>query len=158
MQSYPILCYVMDCSMPGLHVPHHPLEFSQVPVYNIVNAIQPSHPLSPSSPSALIFPSIRVFSNKSTVHIRWPKYWSFSISPSNECLVLNSFKIDWFDLLAPRDSQESSPAPQLETINSSAVCLLYGPALTNLRDYWEDLSLDYAFNTLCILTHCLGLT
>ena len=72
--------------------------------------------------------------------------------------MLNSFKIDWFDLLAPRDSQESSPAPQLETINSSAVCLLYGPALTNLRDYWEDLSLDYAFNTLCILTHCLGLT
>ena len=62
--------------------------------------------------------------------------------------MLNSFKIDWFDLLAPRDSQESSPAPQLETINSSAVCLLYGPALTNLRDYWEDLSLDYAFNTL----------
>ena len=47
-----------------------------------------------------IFPSIRVFSNKSAVHIRWPKYWSFSISPSNEHSGLSSFRIDWFDLLA----------------------------------------------------------
>ena len=48
----------------------------------------------------LIFPSIRVFSNESTLHIRWPKYWSFSISPSNEYSGLISFRIDWFDLLA----------------------------------------------------------
>ena len=47
-----------------------------------------------------IFPSIRVFSKESTLHIRWPKYWSFSISSSNEYLGLISFRIDWFDLLA----------------------------------------------------------
>ena len=61
-----------------------------------------------------VFPSIRVFSNESALHIRWPKYWSFSFSirPSNEYLGLISFRIDWFDLhCCPRDSQESSPAP-----------------------------------------------
>ena len=66
----------------------------------------------------LTFPSIRVFSKESVLCIRWPKYWifSFSISPSNEYSGLISFRIDWFDLLAnPRDSQESSPAPQFKT-------------------------------------------
>ena len=47
-----------------------------------------------------IFPSFRIFSNESTLHIRWPKYWSFSISPFNEYSGLISFKIDWFDFLA----------------------------------------------------------
>ena len=73
-----------------------------------------------------IFPSIRVFP-KSAVHIRCPKYWSFSfsINPSKEYSELISFKIDWLDLLAfLRDSQESSPAPQFETTNSLALCLL----------------------------------
>ena len=59
-------------------------------------------PLPPS-----IFPSIRVFSNKSALHIRWPKYWSFSISPSNEYLGLISFRIDWFDLLAVQGNLKS---------------------------------------------------
>ena len=59
-------------------------------------------PLPPS-----IFPSIRVFSNKSALHIRWPKYWSFSISPSNEYLGLISFRIDWFDLLAVQGTLKS---------------------------------------------------
>ena len=65
-------------------------------------AIQPSHPLSPTSPLPSIFPSIRVFSNESILHIGWPKYWSFnfSISPSNDYSGLISFRIDWFDLLA----------------------------------------------------------
>ena len=54
-----------------------------------------------------IFPSIRVFSNKSALHIRWPKYWSFSISPSNEYLGLISFRIDWFDLLAVQGTLKS---------------------------------------------------
>ena len=58
-----------------------------------------------------VFPSIRVFSNESVLRIRWPKYWSFSfsISPSNEYSGLISFRIDWFDLLAVQDPQESSP-------------------------------------------------
>ena len=50
-----------------------------------------------------IFPSIRVFSNESALHIRWPKYWSFSISPSSEYSGLISFRIDWFDLLAVQE-------------------------------------------------------
>ena len=73
-----------------------------------------------------IFPSIRVFSNEKrlALHMRWPKYWSFSfsINPSNEYSRLISFRIDWFDLFpcSPRDSQESFSAPQFKSINSFA--------------------------------------
>ena len=61
-----------------------------------------------------VFPSIRVFSSESVLRIRWPKYWSFSISPSNEYLGLISFRIDWFDHCSPRESQEASPTPQFK--------------------------------------------
>ena len=64
-------------------------------VHLISYAIQPSHPLLPS-----VFPSVRVFSSESVLHIRWPKYWSFSVSPFNEYSGLISFRIDWFDILA----------------------------------------------------------
>ena len=65
--------------------------------------------LLPPSPPALVFPSIRVFSNESALHIRWPKYWSFSfsISPSNEYPGLISFRMDWLDLLAVQRSLKS---------------------------------------------------
>ena len=68
----------------------------------IGDAIQPSHPLMPSAPLPSIFPSIMNFSIESAVHIRWPKYWSFSISisPSSEYSELISLKIDWFDFFA----------------------------------------------------------
>ena len=83
-----------------------------------------------------IFPNIRVFSNESALHIRWPKFWSFSISPSNEHSGLIYFRIDWFELLAvPRDSQQSSPAPQFESTDSSVLSLLYGLTLTSIYDY-----------------------
>ena len=67
-----------------------------------------------------IFFSIMVFSSESVLRIRWSKYWSFSfsISPSNECSGLISFRIDWFDLLAVRDSPLSSATPQCKSINS----------------------------------------
>ena len=77
-------------------------------VHCVSDAIQPSHPLSsPSLPS--IFPSIRVFSNELVLHIRWPKYWSFSfsISPSNEYSGLSSFRMDWLDLLAVQGTPKS---------------------------------------------------
>ena len=91
-----------------------------------------------------IFPSIRVFPNELILHIRWPKYWSFSfsISPFNECLGLISFRIDWFYLLAVQGTFRSSLAPQFESSNSSALNLLYGPALTSVHDYWKNYSLD----------------
>ena len=94
--------------MPGFPVHHQLLEFTQTHVHWVGDAIQPSHPLSsPISPS--IFPSIRVFSNESVLHIRWPKYWgfSFSISPSSEYSGLISFKMDWFDLLAVQGTLKS---------------------------------------------------
>ena len=93
----------MDCSMPGLAVHHQFPEFPQTHVSWVRDAIQPSHPLSSPSPLPSIFPSIRVFSNESVLHIRWPKFWSFSfnnISPSNEYSGLISFRMDWLDLLA----------------------------------------------------------
>ena len=93
----------------------------------------------------LIFPSIRVFSNESALHIRWPKYWSFSfsISPSNEYSGLISFRIDWFDLLEVQGTQESSPTPQFKSINSSEISFPYGPALTSIHDYWKSHRFDY---------------
>ena len=91
-----------------------------------------------------IFPNIRVFSNESVLHIRWPKYWSFSfsISPSNEYLGLITFMMDWFDLLTVQGTQESSPTSQLKSINSLALSFLYGPALTSICDYWKNHSFD----------------
>ena len=101
-QSCPTLCNPMDCSMPGFVVPHHLPEFAQVHVHCISDAIQPPHPLSPSSPLPSVFPFVRVLSNELDLHIRWPKYWSFSfsISPPNAYSGFISFKIDWFALLA----------------------------------------------------------
>ena len=92
-----------------------------------------------------VSPSIRVVSNMLAFHIRWPKYWSFSfsISPSSECSGLISNRIDWFDLPSPGNSQESSPAPQFESINSSVLSLLYGPTLTFLHDNWKNHCFDY---------------
>ena len=81
----------------------------------------------------LIFPSIRVFSNESVLHIRWPKYWSFgfSISPSDKYSGLIFFRMDWLDLLgSSRGSQESSSAPQFKSIKSLALSFLYSPTLT----------------------------
>ena len=98
-------------------------------------------PLLPPS----IFSSIRVFSNESVLHIRWPKYWSFSfsISPSNEYSGLSSFRMDWFDLLAVQGTLKSSPAPQFKSINSSALSLLYGSTLKSVHHYWKNYSFDY---------------
>ena len=82
-----------------------------------------------------ILPSIRVFSNESALHIRWPKYWSFSfsISPSNEYSGLISLRMDWLDLLVVQGTLESSPTPQFKSINSSVLSLLYGPGLTSIH-------------------------
>ena len=81
----------------------------QTHVHGVSDAIQPSHPLSSPSPLPSIFPSIRVFSNESVLHIRWPKYWnfSFSISPSNQYSGLISFMMDWLDLLAVHGTLKS---------------------------------------------------
>ena len=99
----------MDCSMPGFPVHHNSQSLLKL---MSIESLMPSSHLILCHPLLLlpsIFPIIRVFSNESVLHIRWPKYWSFSfsISPSNEYSGLLFFGMDWFDLLA-RDSQESS--------------------------------------------------
>ena len=85
-QSCLTLCNPMDCSTPGFPVHHHLLKLAQSHVHQVTDAIQPSHLCRPLFLLPSVFPSIRVFSNESVLHIRWPKYWSFSfsISPSNE--------------------------------------------------------------------------
>ena len=99
-QSCATLCDHVDWSMPGFPVHHYHPEFAQTHVYRISDTIPPSYPLLSPSPPSSIFPSIRIFSNESALHIRWPKYWSFNfiISPSNSGLI--SFRIDSLDLLA----------------------------------------------------------
>ena len=94
-----ILCDPMDCSMLVCSVFHYLPEFAQIHVHWVSDAVCPSLPLLLLLPS--VFPGIRIFSNKSALCIRWPKYWSFSfsISPSSEYSGLISFRIDWFDLL-----------------------------------------------------------
>ena len=92
-----------------------------------------------------VFPSIRVFYNKSVLCISWPKYWSFSfsISPSSKYSGLISFRMKWLDLLAVQGTlQESVPTPQFKSINSSALSFLYSSALTSIHDYWKNHSLD----------------
>ena len=90
-----------------------------------------------------IFPSIRIFSNESALLIRWPEYWSFSISPSW------IFKIDFlqdrlvWSLCCSRDSQKSFLALQFKSINSLAFSFLYTPTLTSVYDYWKNHSFDH---------------
>ena len=103
------LCDPMNRSMPGLLVHHQLPEFTQIHVHRVGDAIQPSHLLSSPSPPAPNPCGIRVFSNESTVHMRWPKYWSFSfsISPSNEHPGLISLRMEWLDLLAVQGTLKS---------------------------------------------------
>ena len=97
-QSCPTLCNPMECSTPILPVHHQFPELARTHVHWLV--MQSSH-LILCRPLLLlpsIFPSIRVFSSESVLRIRWPKYWSFSFSSSNEFSGLISFRTDWFDL------------------------------------------------------------
>ena len=109
--------------------------------------VMPSNHLILCRPLLLpsIFPSIRVFSNESALHIRWPKYWSFSfnISPSNEHPELISLRMDWLDLLAVQGTLKSLlQHHSSKSINSSALSFLYSPTLISIYDYWKNLSLD----------------
>ena len=108
-QSCPTLCDPMNRSMPGLPVHHQLPEFTQTHIHRVGNAIQPYHPLSSLLLLPPIPPSIRVFSNESTLHMRWPKYWSFSFSIilSKEHPGLISFIMDWLGLLAVQGTCKS---------------------------------------------------
>ena len=90
----------MNCSTPGFPALHYLLEFAQIHVHWVGDAIQMFQPLLPLSPPILNLSHIRVFLNESVLYIRWPRYriFSFSSSPSNEFSGLIFFRIDWFDL------------------------------------------------------------
>ena len=113
-----------------------------------IELVMPSNHLILCHPLLLlpsIFPNIRVFSNESALHIRWPKYWSFSfsISPSNEHPGLISFRDGMVGSpCSPRDSQESSPTPQFKSIKSSVLSFLHSPTITSIHDHWKNHSLD----------------
>ena len=106
-QSCPTICDPMNCSMPGLPVHHQLPEFIQT---HSIESVMPSNHLILCHPLLLppsIFSSIRVFSNESALCMRWPKYWSFSISPSNEYSGLISFRMDCLGLLAVQRTLKS---------------------------------------------------
>ena len=108
VQSRPTLCDPMNHSVPGLPVHHQLQEFTQT---QSIKSVMPSSDLILCCPLLLppIPPSIRVFSNESTLHMWWPKYWSFSFSiiPSKEIPGLISFRMDWLDLLAVQGTRKS---------------------------------------------------
>ena len=108
-QSCPTLWDTMNCSTPGLPVHHQPPEFTQIHVHRVSDATSHLILCRPLLLLPPIPPSIRVFSNESTLRMRWPKYWSFSlsISPSNEHPGLVSFRMDWLDLLAIQGTLKS---------------------------------------------------
>ena len=99
------LCNSMDCTW-GFPVHHQLPELAQTHL-QVGDAVQPSHPLSSPSPPPFNLASIKVSSNESVLRIRWSKYWSFNISPSNEHPGLISFRMDWLDLLAVQGTLRS---------------------------------------------------
>ena len=154
----------MDCSMTGSLVLHYLPEFAQTHVHWVNDAIQPSHPLLPTSLPALNLTSIRIFFNESAFHISWPKYWSFSFSTSlsNEYSGLIFYRIDWFDLLAVHGTLKS-----LLQQHSSKTLILWCSAFFidelsyPLCDYWKKHSfycVDISKCCLCFLIHCLDLS
>ena len=110
-----------------------------------IESVMPSSHLILCRPLLLppIPPSIRVFSNESTLRMRWPKFWSFSFSiiPSKEIPGLISFRMVGSPC-SPRDSQESFPTTQFKSINSLALSLLHSSTLTSIHDHWKNHSLD----------------
>ena len=112
-----------------------------------IKSVMPSNHLILCRPLLLlpsIFPSIRVFANKSVLCISWPKDWSFSfsISPSNEYSGLISFRTDCFDLPTVQGTLKSPPTIRFKSINSWALSFLYSPTLISIHDYWKNHSSD----------------
>ena len=135
-------CDHMNHSTPGLPVHHQLPEFTQT---HVIELVMPSSHLILCRPLLLlppIPPSIRIFSNESTLHMRWPKYWTLSISPSNEHPGQISFRMDWLDLLAVQGTLKT-----LLQHHSSKASIVWPSAfftvqLTSIHDHWKNHSLD----------------
>ena len=144
-QSCPNLCNLMDCSTPGFCVYHQLLEITQNHVHRVGDDIQPSLPLlspspafSSSVPASGSFPMSQFFTSGGQ---------SIGVSTSESVLPVNiqdSFPLGLTGLISfsPKDSQESSTAPQFKSINSLVLSFPYGPTLTSICDYWKNHSFD----------------
>ena len=154
---------------PGSSVLHCLPEFAQNHVHWVSDAILPSILCHSLLPLPSIFPSIRVFFNDSALHIRWPKFWGFSNSPSNEYPGLISFRIDWFDLLAVLGALESLLQHDILTasvlrclafftIQLSHLYMTTGKTIAISTIYRLYRSLSAKSRCLCFLIHCLGLS
>jgi len=141
---------LFSCSVVSDSLQPHGLQHARLPCPSTISqsllklmsigSLMPSNHLILCCPLLLlpsVFPSIRVFSNESSLHIRWPKYWSvsFSISPFSEYSGLISLRLTGLISLQSKGLLESSPTPQFKRISSSALSLLYGPTLTFIHDY-----------------------
>ena len=156
-------CDPHELQMPGFLVLHYLSQFAQTPVHWVSDAIQLSHLLLTLLLMPSIFPRIRVFSNESALHTKWPKYWrfSFSISLSNEYSVLISFRIDWFDLLAVQGTlknlqHHSSKASNL-WCSAFFMIQLSHPHMTVVKSIaltiWTFVSRCLCFLICCIMRH-----
>ena len=144
-QSCPTLYGPMDCSMPGFLVHWQLLEFTQIHVHCVSDAIQPSHPLSFPSPPAFN-PSQHqgLFKWGSSLH-QIAKVLEFQLQhQSFQWIFRTDFLSDGLvgSPCSPRDSQEPSPIPQFKIINSSALSFLYSPTLTSIHEHWKNQSFD----------------
>ena len=148
----------MEYSTPGFPVCHYLPEFAQFHVHWVDDVIYPSLPLFPPSPPALSLSQhqgifIWVSSSHQVAKV-------LGVSASTSVLPMNIQ--DWFPLTGlvgspwhPRDSQESSPTPQIKSISSSGLSFLYGPTLTSIHDYWKNHSLDLVGKVMSLLLNSL---
>ena len=148
--SHVRLCHHLNWSTPGLPVHQQLLSirtFGILPKLMSIESVMPFNHLILCLPLLLLpssFPSIRVFSKESALHMRWPKYWSFSfnIRPFKEHPGLISFRMDWLELLAVQGTLKNLLQPQFKSINFSALSFLHSPTLTSIHDHWKYCSLD----------------
>ena len=139
-QSCPTLCNPLDCSIPGFPVPH---QLQSLLKLMSIESVMPFNHLILCRPLLLlpsILPSTRVFSSESILSIRWPKYWSFSISPSSEYSGLISFRMDWFGLFAVQGTVTSLLQHHSSEASFSVLSFLYDPILTSIHDYWNNIT------------------
>ena len=150
-QLCPTICNLMDCNTPGLSVHHQLPELAQTHGHQVSDAIQLSYPLLSPSP-----PALNLFQHQGLSQYQGLFQWVGSVHQVAKVLEFHlqhqsfqwifrvDFLKDWlvWSPCSPRDSQESSSAPQFESINSSELNLLYGPIFTSVYDYWKNHSFD----------------
>ena len=143
-QSCPTLCDPMDCSTAGFPVHHQLLELVQTHVHRVGDEVQPSHPLSPPSPSAFNLSQHQGLFQWVSSH-QVAKMLEFQLHHlSFQWIFRTDFLSDGLvgSPCSPRDSQEFSPTPQFKSIKSLAQNFLYSPTLTSIHDYWKNQSFD----------------